>query len=471
MGKRILVADDSRTIQQAFAMVLDGSGHSLSFAKSTEEALAAARRDGRPDLVLSDAVLGSGSGYDLCAELKADAGLRDVPVYILASAQSPYDEARGRKVGANGQMAKPFESQTLLDAVAMALAAPVASSPAAMPQKATSFDDNTARFSSQDFPMGDDDDDSYGEITIERGPGATPAAPAAPAWAAAKPAARPSTVRPISAATPVSPAPVPQPSPRPSLIPGARPSGSMPAAAPTAQPAPPPGMPRPPVNRTMMGFPAVKPPIAGKSSAPAMPGSSSASAASGIPASPMAPAPSRPSGSIGTATATGSRPSMLPTPPAPAAAMSVKASLPGLSGTSAGPATPVAPAPLPTSGARPGVPRLSPPPASAPVAAPPSPVTRKVPTPTAPTDAVPAPPPVAASATGSSASALPVSVASAVSSAVDRKVAALAARGPEFEAIAKLSREIIEQVVWEVVPELAETIIRQEIDRLASAKK
>jgi hypothetical protein len=62
-------------------------------------------------------------------------------------------------------------------------------------------------------------------------------------------------------------------------------------------------------------------------------------------------------------------------------------------------------------------------------------------------------------------------LAAAVSSVVDQKVAALAARGPEYEAIAKLSREIIEQVVWEVVPELAEAIIRQEIDRLAAAKK
>jgi hypothetical protein len=50
-------------------------------------------------------------------------------------------------------------------------------------------------------------------------------------------------------------------------------------------------------------------------------------------------------------------------------------------------------------------------------------------------------------------------------------MAALAARGPEYEAVAKLSREIIEQVVWEVVPELAELIIKQEVDRLASAKR
>jgi hypothetical protein len=50
-------------------------------------------------------------------------------------------------------------------------------------------------------------------------------------------------------------------------------------------------------------------------------------------------------------------------------------------------------------------------------------------------------------------------------------MSALAARGPEYEAIAKLSKEIIEQVVWEVVPELAEAIIRQEVDRLAAAKR
>jgi hypothetical protein len=56
-------------------------------------------------------------------------------------------------------------------------------------------------------------------------------------------------------------------------------------------------------------------------------------------------------------------------------------------------------------------------------------------------------------------------------SLVEQKLAAVAGRGPEYEVIAKLSREIIEQVVWEVVPELAEAIIRQEVDRLASAKK
>jgi hypothetical protein len=56
-------------------------------------------------------------------------------------------------------------------------------------------------------------------------------------------------------------------------------------------------------------------------------------------------------------------------------------------------------------------------------------------------------------------------VSAAVASAVDEKIAAISARGPEYEAIARLSREIIEQIVWEVVPELAEVIIREHVER------
>jgi hypothetical protein len=56
-----------------------------------------------------------------------------------------------------------------------------------------------------------------------------------------------------------------------------------------------------------------------------------------------------------------------------------------------------------------------------------------------------------------------VSVSSLIASRVDQKMADIAARGPEYEAIAKLSREIIERVVWEVVPQLAEAIVREEL--------
>jgi hypothetical protein len=54
---------------------------------------------------------------------------------------------------------------------------------------------------------------------------------------------------------------------------------------------------------------------------------------------------------------------------------------------------------------------------------------------------------------------------SAVHQSIEQKLAAISAKGPEYEAIANLSREIIEQVVWEVVPDLAEAIIREHMEK------
>jgi CheY-like chemotaxis protein len=436
MGKRILVADDSLTIQKAFAMVMDGSEYILSFAKSVDEALAAAKANGRPDLILSDVALGSGSGYDLCAEIKSEPSLRDVPVYILASNQTPYDETRGRKVGADGHLAKPFESQALLDAVASAIASSTRPISSVMPQFSADFDDNTARISNQDLP--DEDDDSYGEIIIERSP-APPAASAG--WG--KSPTRPSAARPLpAAATPAAAATV---SPRPSLIPGARPPIATPASTAATSPYPMvPGVPgapippipaipavggghgpaRPPMNRTMMGFPSVKPPVVNKV-VPPLP-------ARATPTTPMSAVPSR---------------AMVPAvQPPPSAPVTVKAP------------TPLPPTVTPPIPGRPALPRFSAPTPPAGSLAFPGSQSRPLP-------AVPSGPMLA------SQGALSPPLADAVSSTVDRQIAALAARGPEYEAIAKLSREIIEQVVWEVVPELAEAIIRQEVDRLASVKK
>jgi hypothetical protein len=59
----------------------------------------------------------------------------------------------------------------------------------------------------------------------------------------------------------------------------------------------------------------------------------------------------------------------------------------------------------------------------------------------------------------------PAASPSVLAQSIDQKLAAISAKGPEYEAIAKLSREIIEQVVWEVVPELAEAIIREHVEK------
>jgi len=184
MGKRILVADDSLTIQKAFAMVLGGQDYALLTARSVEEALVAAK-GARPDLIIADAVLGNGSGYDLCASVKADPALHSVPVHILASTQNPLDEARARRVGADGHLLKPFDSQVLLDSVSAALIVPVRPAPAPAAEVPAMTPPRAAAPASPWPPIEEvniedevvaPDDDNYGEFTIERGSAAGPAA-------------------------------------------------------------------------------------------------------------------------------------------------------------------------------------------------------------------------------------------------------------------------------------------------------
>src|SRR6185369_2017407 len=116
MAKRILIADDSVTIQKAFAMTFAGEDVSIASARSADEGLALARQ-ARPDLIIADGAMPGRTGYDLCAQVRADATLSGVPVYILASAQQPYDDARGSSAGANGHLLKPWDTAAFLDKV------------------------------------------------------------------------------------------------------------------------------------------------------------------------------------------------------------------------------------------------------------------------------------------------------------------------------------------------------------------
>ena len=88
MAKRILIADDSVTIQKAFAMTFAGADDvTVSGARSADEGLALAQRT-HPDLIIADGVMPGRSGYDLCASVKADPALRAVPVLSWRPASS-----------------------------------------------------------------------------------------------------------------------------------------------------------------------------------------------------------------------------------------------------------------------------------------------------------------------------------------------------------------------------------------------
>ena len=122
MPKSLLLADDSTTIRTAVGMVFKKEDFALTTVANGTEALERAR-DLKPDLILADVDMPGLSGYELCEKVRADAALKQTPVLLLGGG-TPLDPSRAVAVGANGQMAKPFDSQKLLDQVKQILANP-----------------------------------------------------------------------------------------------------------------------------------------------------------------------------------------------------------------------------------------------------------------------------------------------------------------------------------------------------------
>lgn len=112
----ILVADDSITIQRAVEIVFDKEPFTVIKASSGHEAMRKAR-EMRPHVVLADHSMPDQSGYDLAAELRADPQTQGIPVLLLCSAASPFDAQRGQEAGVVGHLPKPFDCQSVLDRV------------------------------------------------------------------------------------------------------------------------------------------------------------------------------------------------------------------------------------------------------------------------------------------------------------------------------------------------------------------
>jgi CheY-like chemotaxis protein len=134
MSKKLLLADDSITIQKVIQITFANEDCQLTITDNGDTAYERAR-ELRPDLILADVYMPGKNGYELCAAIKQTPALQHVPVLLLAGSFEPFDEARARAVGAADWIEKPFESQTLIDkVVALLSAAPApAEAPAAMP--------------------------------------------------------------------------------------------------------------------------------------------------------------------------------------------------------------------------------------------------------------------------------------------------------------------------------------------------
>jgi DNA-binding response OmpR family regulator len=122
MTTRILIADDEPNILISLEYLMKRQGYEVSVARDGQEALDQLRAV-RPQLVLLDVMMPRKSGFEVCAELRADDALRDTRVLMLTAKGRDTDIAKGLGVGADAYMTKPFSTQELVQKVAELLAA------------------------------------------------------------------------------------------------------------------------------------------------------------------------------------------------------------------------------------------------------------------------------------------------------------------------------------------------------------
>jgi CheY-like chemotaxis protein len=111
-----LCVDDSATMQQVADITFRGTEFTYVGARSVDEALQKAKAQ-KPAVILADAAMPGKTGYDLCLALKQDAATADVPVVILVGNGAPFDAAKGTQVGADANLPKPWDTQTMLEKV------------------------------------------------------------------------------------------------------------------------------------------------------------------------------------------------------------------------------------------------------------------------------------------------------------------------------------------------------------------
>jgi twitching motility two-component system response regulator PilG len=114
---KVLVVDDSNTIRRSAEIFLKQGGHEVLLADDGFDALAKIN-DYQPDLIFCDILMPRLDGYQTCAIIKRNARFARIPVVMLSSRDGVFDKARGRMVGAEEHLTKPFTRDQLLQAVA-----------------------------------------------------------------------------------------------------------------------------------------------------------------------------------------------------------------------------------------------------------------------------------------------------------------------------------------------------------------
>ena len=116
-GVRVMVIDDSNTIRRSAEIFLVQAGCQVILAEDGFDALAKIA-DHQPAVIFCDIMMPRLDGYQTCALIKKNPRFKATPVIMLSSKDGLFDRARGRMVGSDEYLTKPFTKDSLLSTVA-----------------------------------------------------------------------------------------------------------------------------------------------------------------------------------------------------------------------------------------------------------------------------------------------------------------------------------------------------------------
>src|SRR3954465_1551766 len=113
MAKKILLADDSITIQKVVELTFSDGDYEVVAVNNGAKAIQKIAEI-KPDVILSDIIMPEKNGYEVCEFVKSHPVYRGIPVILLTGTFEPFDPDRADKAGCDAVVTKPFESQSLI---------------------------------------------------------------------------------------------------------------------------------------------------------------------------------------------------------------------------------------------------------------------------------------------------------------------------------------------------------------------
>ncbi len=116
MSTKLLFADDSVTMQKVIQLTLENEDVSVLIAGDGEDAFRLAESE-KPNIIIADVAMPGMDGFKLCEKVKQTPSTSDIPVILISGELEQYDDERGREVGADHHITKPFKSEELINAI------------------------------------------------------------------------------------------------------------------------------------------------------------------------------------------------------------------------------------------------------------------------------------------------------------------------------------------------------------------